>query len=227
VTVADLKAGIALLVVDGDPGEAVQLSAIVPGTVIPVQSNGRTLVDGGVPSVVPVGFVHAMGADVVIAVDVFCSRNPPLRGNAVETLLKAVRLQSCLISEAETQSAEVLIRPEFEPDDPVSFAHRDAAIAAGYAVALAAVPKIRERLGAPPRQSGDDCSRPAKAPEKGAARRRSAGRRKASGPAFAQVQHEHVARPRTPSAVLAVNHDSQWRLPWPMTMRSAPTLSRA
>ena len=35
ITVTDLGAGKALLIVDGDPGEAVQASATVPGTVIP------------------------------------------------------------------------------------------------------------------------------------------------------------------------------------------------
>jgi NTE family protein len=147
VTVTDLEAGIPLLVVDGDPGEAVQASATVPGTIIPVQSNGRTLVDGGVLSIVPVRFARAMGADVVVAVDIFCGRIPPLRGNAVDTVLSTLRLQSCLLAKDEIDSADILIRPDFEPDDPVSFAQRDAAIAAGYAATRLALPAIRARLG--------------------------------------------------------------------------------
>jgi NTE family protein len=146
VTVTDIEAGIPLLVVDGDPGEAVQASATVPGTIIPVQSNGRTLVDGGVLSVVPVRFARAMGADVVVAVDIFCGRIPPLKGNAVDTVLNTLRLQSCLLSQAEIASADVVIRPDFEPDDPVSFSQRDAAIAAGYAATRKAIPEIRARL---------------------------------------------------------------------------------
>jgi NTE family protein len=146
VTVTDIEAGIPLLIIDGDPGEAVQASATVPGTVIPVQSNGRTLIDGGVLSVVPVRFARAMGADVVVAVDIFCGRIPPLKGNAVDTVLNTLRLQSCLLSQAEIASADFVIRPDFEPDDPVSFSQRDAAIAAGYAATRKAIPEIRARL---------------------------------------------------------------------------------
>jgi NTE family protein len=148
ITVTDIEAGIPLLVIDGDPGEAVQASATVPGTVIPVKSKGRTLVDGGVLSVVPVRFARAMGADVVVAVDIFCGRIPPLKGHAVDTVLNTLRLQSCLLSKAEIGSADILIRPEFEPDDPVSFSQRDRAIAAGYEATRKVIPEIRARLAA-------------------------------------------------------------------------------
>lgn len=148
ITVTDIEAGISLLVIDGDPGEAVQASATVPGTVIPVKSNGRTLVDGGVLSVVPVRFARAMGADVVVAVDIFCGRIPQLKGNALDTVFNTLRLQSCLLSQAEIASADVLIRPEFEPEDPVSFSQRDRAIAAGYEATRKAIPEIRARLNA-------------------------------------------------------------------------------
>ncbi len=146
ITVTDLSAGKALLVVDGDPGEAVQTSATVPGVVIPVHSNERTYVDGGVLTTVPVRFVRAMGADVVIAVDIYCGKHPALRGNALDTVLKTFRLQSCLLSDAEIAEADILIRPEFEPDNPVSFAQRDAAIRAGYRSAAAAIPALRAKL---------------------------------------------------------------------------------
>lgn len=146
ITVTDLSAGKALLVVDGDPGEAVQTSATVPGVVIPVHSNERTYVDGGVLTIVPVRFVRAMGADVVIAVDIYCGKHPALRGNALDTVLKTFRRQSCLLSDAEIAEADILIRPEFEPDNPVSFAQRDAAIMAGYRSAAAAIPALKAKI---------------------------------------------------------------------------------
>jgi NTE family protein len=146
ITVTDLSVGKALLVVDGDPGEAVQTSATVPGVVIPVHSNERTYVDGGVLTIVPVRFVRAMGADVVIAVDIYCGKQPALRGNALDTVLKTFRLQSCLLSDAEIAEADILIRPEFEPDNPVSFAQRDAAIMAGYRSAAAAIPALKAKI---------------------------------------------------------------------------------
>jgi NTE family protein len=53
----------------GDLIEAVRASISVPGIFTPVRSNGRILVDGGLVNPVPVSVVRAMGADLVIAVD--------------------------------------------------------------------------------------------------------------------------------------------------------------
>lgn len=111
-----------------------------------VSSNGRTLVDGGVLSIVPVRFARALGADVVVAVDIFCGQIPPLKQNALDTVLNTLRLQSCLLGKDEIASADILIRPGFEPDDPASFSQRERAVEAGYAAAKAALPAIRERL---------------------------------------------------------------------------------
>ena len=113
---------------------------------IPVQSNGRTYIDGGVLTIVPVRFLRAMGAEIIIAVDIYCGKHPAPRGNAVDTVLKTLRLQSCLLSDAETAEADILIRPGFEPDSPVSLAQRDEAIALGYQATKAMIPKIRAKL---------------------------------------------------------------------------------
>ena len=148
ITVTDLGTGKALLIVDGDVGEAVQASASVPGTVIPVQSNGQTYVDGGLLTLVPVHFVKAMGADIVIAIDIYCGTHPAPRANAIDTLLKTFRLQSCLLSQAEIADADILIRPEFEPTNSVSFAQRDEAIMAGYLAARAVMPTLKAKISA-------------------------------------------------------------------------------
>jgi NTE family protein len=87
-----------------------------------------------------------MGADVVIAVDIYCGRHPAPRGNALDTVLKTLRLQSCQLSNAETAEADILIRPGFEPDSPVSLAQRDEAIMAGYQATKAMIPELRAKL---------------------------------------------------------------------------------
>jgi NTE family protein len=128
--------------------EAVQASATVPGVVIPVQSRERTYVDGGVLTIFPVRFVKAMGADLVIAVDIYCGKPSALRGNALDTVLKTFRLQSCLLSVAETAEADILVRPAFEPDTPVSFSQREEAIMAGYRPAAEAIPALKAKIAA-------------------------------------------------------------------------------
>lgn len=148
ITVTDLTNGRALLVVDGDVGEAVQASSSVPGGFVPVQSNGMTLVDGGILSLVPVRFARAMGADVVVAVDIYCGADQmALKGTAVDTVMKAFRLQGCLLNREEAAEADFLIRPSFEPASATSFKQRDDAIMAGYREMKAILPELKKRLG--------------------------------------------------------------------------------
>ena len=54
---------------DGSTVDAVRASIAVPGLFTPVLREGMTLVDGGLVNPVPVSLARAMGADVVIAVD--------------------------------------------------------------------------------------------------------------------------------------------------------------
>ncbi|MBV8030819.1 MAG: patatin-like phospholipase family protein [Betaproteobacteria bacterium] len=53
----------------GSTLQAVRASIALPGLFAPVRSEGRLLVDGGLVNPVPVSLARAMGADLVIAVD--------------------------------------------------------------------------------------------------------------------------------------------------------------
>ena len=65
----DIVSGEEVVIRSGDVIEAIRASISVPGIFTPVRSNGRILVDGGLTNPVPVSAVRAMGADIVIAVD--------------------------------------------------------------------------------------------------------------------------------------------------------------
>ena len=65
----DLESGDKVVMASGNLFEALRASMSMPGLFAPVQVKGRWLVDGGLVDPVPVGVARAMGADVVIAVD--------------------------------------------------------------------------------------------------------------------------------------------------------------
>ena len=65
----DIVSGEEVIIRYGEVIEAVRASISVPGIFTPVRSNGRILVDGGLTNPVPVSAVRAMGAEIVIAVD--------------------------------------------------------------------------------------------------------------------------------------------------------------
>lgn len=65
----DLHRGREVWLREGRVTDAVRASIALPGLFTPVQRDGRWLVDGGLVNPVPVSLCRAMGADVVIAVD--------------------------------------------------------------------------------------------------------------------------------------------------------------
>jgi NTE family protein len=66
----DLNTGEAVVLDHGSLGMAMRASMSLPGIFQPVEVEGRVLLDGGLVNQVPVDVVRAMGADIVIAVDV-------------------------------------------------------------------------------------------------------------------------------------------------------------
>jgi NTE family protein len=106
----------------GNTGLAVRASASVPKLFWPVVIRGTEYVDGGVASRVPASVARAMGADIVIAVDV--SR----RGST------------------DAQQADVVIRPQTIRTRITDFSQKIANLAAGEEAARDVVPQVRELL---------------------------------------------------------------------------------
>ena len=65
----DLQTGAEVWLRKGSIAEAVRASIALPGLFTPSMRDGRLLVDGGLVNPVPVSLARAMGADIVIAVD--------------------------------------------------------------------------------------------------------------------------------------------------------------
>ncbi|MCG8707693.1 patatin-like phospholipase RssA [Brenneria sp. 4F2] len=69
VVATNLSTGRELWLTKGDLHQSIRASCSIPGLLSPVWFNGYWLVDGAVVNPVPVSLARAMGADVVIAVD--------------------------------------------------------------------------------------------------------------------------------------------------------------
>lgn len=65
----DLASGREVWLKEGSVAAAVRASIALPGLFAPVNRDGRLLVDGGLVNPVPVSLCRALGADIVIAVD--------------------------------------------------------------------------------------------------------------------------------------------------------------
>jgi len=146
ITATDIEAQKAVLIVAGDPGLAAQASASIPGVFVPVRNDGRTYIDGGVLDQVPVRFAKALGADVVIGVDIYCGRELNADQGSMRTAYNVFRLQSRTLNLPNERAADVLIQPDFEPASVSRFDVRGQAIDAGYRATVAKIPEIRRAM---------------------------------------------------------------------------------
>lgn len=135
----DLQSQRAVVLDSGSAGRAVQASAAVPGVSVPVNYPGGHLVDGGAASLVPVRVARAMGADVVIAVDIYCGEPHEPGVNVPAVVSWVMRAQSCRIAEMEKAEAQVLIAPTVGSMKLADKAQHERAIELGYEAARAAL----------------------------------------------------------------------------------------
>ena len=145
VVATDLATGEAVVFRAGNTGIAVHASSAVPGAFRPVRIAGREYVDGGLTHPVPVRAARAMGADIVIAVDV--SQNPrnSRPDDIASILLQTFAIMGRSISRAELTGADIVIRPQANTGG-TDFAARHEVILEGERAALAVLPQLRERL---------------------------------------------------------------------------------
>ena len=124
---------------------AVRASMSTPVTLPVVRLDGRVLVDGGIVDNIPVDVARAMGADVVIAVDV---TSPPLKPEQYKDLLGVgLQLVDVLMrarGAAFAQQADLVIRPDLEKWGFQDYSDPGAVIALGRRAAEQAIARLRE-----------------------------------------------------------------------------------
>ncbi len=143
----DLKTGEHVVFRTGDTGMAVRASAAVPGVFQPTRISGRTYVDGGLTSPVPVHAAREMGADIVIAVDISAVPDGQPVDNLMNVMWQTITIMGGQIGQTELRDADVVIRPKLAYVKSWDFTARNDAILEGERAALAAMPAIRQKLG--------------------------------------------------------------------------------
>ncbi len=143
----DLGTGKAVIMKDGDLATAVFASMAIPGLIPPVEREGHYLIDGGLVDNVPVDLARAMGADIVIVVNVGTDpKKPEDIGNFIDVL----RQTQILLTQENTDRQLNSLKPEDVRIDPkldgLSAASFDAApelAEQGYQAALKLMPKLK------------------------------------------------------------------------------------
>ena len=144
IVATDLNSGQSVIFQRGNTGTAVRASSAVPAVFQPVQISGREYVDGGLVSPVPVRAARAMGAELVIAIDISSAPEGNLAGGTMEILLQTFAIMGKSINAFELKEADVVVRPALQGVSSADFGSRKRSIEAGRQAMLMALPQLRE-----------------------------------------------------------------------------------
>ncbi len=152
IATTDINAGVSVYYSHGALAPVIRASCAYPGLFVPIQYDGRTLVDGFLTAPVPVEGALLLGADIVIAVYLEAGTLEPPR-TFTDILSRAFNiLQRHTDLEWRTQ-ADVIIEPDVKPFVWDDFTKTPEMVAVGEAAALAALPQIRAALRGEKRDS--------------------------------------------------------------------------
>ena len=141
----DIATGERVIIRKGPAGAAVGASCSIPVIFEPVKIDERDLVDGGLTEPVPVIAVREMGADIVIGVDVAFRPGEEKSQGLTSIAFQTMQIMANALINEQIRHADVAIRMNLHPLIGRHNAH-DQLIAAGYAAAMRAWPKLAPML---------------------------------------------------------------------------------
>jgi NTE family protein len=145
VSATDINAGISVYYTHGPLALPIRASCAYPGLFVPIQLEGRTLVDGFLTSPVPVEGALLLGADIVIAVYLEAGNIEQPR-TFTDILSRSFTIIQRHADLAWRQQADVIIEPDVKPFVWDDFTRTPELVVAGETAALAALPEIRAAI---------------------------------------------------------------------------------
>jgi NTE family protein len=145
IAASDINEGVSVFYTRGLLGPPMRGSCAYPGLFVPIQFEGRTLVDGFLTSPVPVEGTLLLGADITIAVylEAGSFSTPRTAADVISRSFSIIQRHADL---AWRQQADVIIEPDVKPFVWDDFTRTDELIAVGEAAAQAALPQILKVL---------------------------------------------------------------------------------
>lgn len=147
LTATDVESGTESILSQGLIREAVAASSAIPSILPPVCIDGKTLIDGGCVSLVPIRASRQLGAHMVIACNVGKDRlNPiyPLK-SGLDVAMRSYDITLFYLRAYQIQGADVLISPEVGDINWADFSRAKECIQKGETAARLALKEIRRR----------------------------------------------------------------------------------
>src|SRR6059036_3291367 len=152
IATTDINAGVSVYYSHGVIAPPLRASCAYPGLFLPIQYEGRTLVDGFLTAPVPIEGALLLGADIIIAVYLE-SANVEEPRTFTDVLSRAFNIIQRHGDLAWRTQADIIIEPDVKNFVWDDFSKTPDMVAAGEAAALAALPEIRALLRGEKRDS--------------------------------------------------------------------------
>jgi NTE family protein len=152
IATTDINAGLSVYYTRGPVALPLRASCAYPGLFVPIQYEGRTLVDGFLTAPVPVEGALLLGADIVIAVYLEAGNVEQPR-TFTDVLSRSFTIIQHHADVGWRQQADIIIEPNVSPFVWDDFTKTPDLVAAGAAAALAALPDIRAAIKGEKRDS--------------------------------------------------------------------------
>lgn len=152
ISATDISAGVSVYYTRGALGPPLRASCAYPGLFVPIQFEGRTLVDGFLTAPVPVEGALLLGADVVIAIYLEAGNveNPRTVADVISRSFTIIQHHADL---AWRQQADVIVEPDVKSFVWDDFTRTGELVEVGQAAIEAAMPRIREAIAGEKRDS--------------------------------------------------------------------------
>jgi len=144
----DVSSGDMVVIDHGNLAQAIRASMAIPAVISPVESEGRLLVDGGISRNLPVDVARAMGADIIIAVNI---GTPLLERDEIKSVLSMSEQMMRLLITSNVRASlaqldpqrDVLITPDLATINAANFDLLKEAETRGLAAGRAAVQQLQ------------------------------------------------------------------------------------
>jgi len=149
----DIDTGQPVIMREGLVADAVLASCTIPVMLTAVKKDERFLVDGMLVDPVPVNIVRAMGADVVIAVNVMPVIIRPLEldksPNVLKVLMQTLHITSFQLIKSSLAGADIVIEPQVNHIGYFDFHRVDECISLGEEACRNVVSRIKSLIAGP------------------------------------------------------------------------------
>ena len=109
ICATDIETGEQLIFREGNLADAVCASMAVPGLFVPVEVNGRILVDGGLVENVPISPLEDMGAGIIVAIDLSHVGRYPKPEDTLDVISNAINIGIDFNTRKQLKKADIAV----------------------------------------------------------------------------------------------------------------------